>query len=113
MAVRVASAVRVGVTGRVVSIGTVGVIVAGMRTVIVRVTVLADSRRAGTGFEVGTGAVGGAIMLGPCNEWFGRRWSILISCILYTIGAALEAGAINFGKPIFWRPASSRVQGRR
>jgi MFS family permease len=43
------------------------------------------------------GAVGGAIILSPCNEWFGRRWSIIISCILYTIGAALEAGSINFG----------------
>ncbi|KAF4549946.1 Sugar (and other) transporter-like protein 68 [Elsinoe fawcettii] len=43
------------------------------------------------------GAVGGAIILSPCNEYFGRRWSILISCILYTIGAALEAGAINYG----------------
>ncbi|KAH6644912.1 hypothetical protein BKA67DRAFT_664770 [Truncatella angustata] len=43
------------------------------------------------------GAVGGAILLGPLNEWFGRRWSIIISTILYTIGAALEAGAMNFG----------------
>ncbi|KAK8073275.1 MFS sugar transporter [Apiospora phragmitis] len=43
------------------------------------------------------GAVGGALLLGPCNEWFGRRWSIIISCILYTIGAAVEAGSINFG----------------
>ncbi|KAK9419617.1 hypothetical protein SUNI508_07103 [Seiridium unicorne] len=43
------------------------------------------------------GAVGGALLLGPCNEWFGRRWSIIISTILYTIGAALEAGSINFG----------------
>ena len=59
------------------------------------------------------GAVGGAIMLGPCNEWFGRRWSILISCILYTIGAALEAGAINFGKSLLRHPPSSRVHGRR
>lgn len=44
------------------------------------------------------GAVGGAILLGPFNEWYGRRWSIIISTILYTIGAALEAGSINFGK---------------
>ncbi|PSK33542.1 hypothetical protein B9Z65_7429 [Elsinoe australis] len=43
------------------------------------------------------GAVGGAIILSPCNEYLGRRWSIIISCILYTIGAALEAGAINYG----------------
>lgn len=44
------------------------------------------------------GAVGGAILLGPCNEWFGRRWSIIISTILYTIGGALEAGSMNFGE---------------
>jgi len=43
------------------------------------------------------GAVGGALILSPCNEIFGRRWSIIIACILYTIGAALEAGSINYG----------------
>jgi len=43
------------------------------------------------------GAVGGALLLSPCNEYFGRRWSIIISTILYTIGAGLEAGAINYG----------------
>lgn len=47
------------------------------------------------------GAVGGALALGPSNETFGRRWSIIISCILYTIGGALEAGSMNFGKPTF------------
>ena len=43
------------------------------------------------------GAVGGAFILSPCNEYFGRRWSIIIACVLYTIGAALEAGAVNYG----------------
>ncbi|KAF4239626.1 hypothetical protein CNMCM6457_008546 [Aspergillus fumigatiaffinis] len=43
------------------------------------------------------GAVGGALILGPCNEYLGRRMAIIVSCILYTIGAGLEAGAINFG----------------
>ena len=43
------------------------------------------------------GAVGGALLLAPCNETFGRKWSIVISCILYTIGGALEAGSINYG----------------
>lgn len=43
------------------------------------------------------GAVGGALILSPCNEYLGRRMAIIVSCILYTIGAALEAGAINFG----------------
>ncbi|TLS29038.1 hypothetical protein PpBr36_00885 [Pyricularia pennisetigena] len=43
------------------------------------------------------GAVGGALILSPCNELFGRRMSIMISCFLYTVGAALCAGAMNFG----------------
>ena len=43
------------------------------------------------------GAVGGALLLGPTNEAVGRRMAIIISLVLYTIGAALEAGAINFG----------------
>jgi len=42
------------------------------------------------------GAIGGALLISPCNELFGRRWAILISCILYTIGGALCAGAMNF-----------------
>lgn len=44
------------------------------------------------------GAVGGALILSPSNEYLGRRMSIIISCVLYTIGAALCAGAMNFGK---------------
>ncbi|KAF2668167.1 hypothetical protein BT63DRAFT_373921 [Microthyrium microscopicum] len=43
------------------------------------------------------GAVGGAILISPCNEWFGRKWSIVLSTVLYTLGAALEAGANSFG----------------
>jgi len=43
------------------------------------------------------GAVAGALILSPCNEYFGRRWSIIIACILYTIGGALEAGSVNYG----------------
>ncbi|KAJ5248862.1 MFS sugar transporter [Penicillium chermesinum] len=43
------------------------------------------------------GAVAGALILSPCNEYLGRRMSIIVSCILYTVGAALEAGAMNFG----------------
>ena len=43
------------------------------------------------------GAIGGALLLGPTNEAVGRRMAIIISLILYTLGAALEAGAINFG----------------
>ncbi|KEQ85381.1 putative sugar transporter [Aureobasidium pullulans] len=43
------------------------------------------------------GAVGGAIILSPANEYLGRRWAIILSCILYTIGGALEAAAMNYG----------------
>lgn len=43
------------------------------------------------------GAVAGALILSPSNEYLGRRNSIILSCILYTVGAALEAGAIDFG----------------
>lgn len=43
------------------------------------------------------GAVAGALILSPANEYLGRRIAIIVSCILYTIGAALEAGAIDFG----------------
>lgn len=44
------------------------------------------------------GAVGGALILAPTNEYFGRKWAIMISIVLYTVGAALEAGSINFGE---------------
>jgi hypothetical protein len=43
------------------------------------------------------GAVGGALLLSPTNEYLGRKMAIIIAIILYTIGAALEAGSINFG----------------
>ncbi|KAF4499896.1 myo-inositol transport ITR1 [Fusarium agapanthi] len=50
------------------------------------------------------GAVGGALLLSPANEYLGRKGAIIIAIILYTIGAALEAGSINFGMIV-----SSRV----
>ena len=43
------------------------------------------------------GAVGGALLLSPANEILGRKNAIILSTALYTIGAALEAGSINFG----------------
>ncbi|KAI9721621.1 MAG: hypothetical protein M1828_005112 [Chrysothrix sp. TS-e1954] len=43
------------------------------------------------------GAVGGALILSPINERLGRKGAILFACILYTIGAALEAGSVNYG----------------
>ncbi|KJZ78524.1 hypothetical protein HIM_01915 [Hirsutella minnesotensis 3608] len=42
------------------------------------------------------GAVGGALLLSPANEFFGRKGAIMISILLYTIGAALEAASMNF-----------------
>ena len=50
-----------------------------------------------TSSAVPLGAIGGALILGPTNEAFGRKWAIIIALIFYTIGGALEAGAINFG----------------
>lgn len=49
------------------------------------------------------GAVGGALILGPLNEAVGRRMAIIISLVLYTVGAALEAGAIDFGMMVAGR----------
>ncbi|KAI9746682.1 MAG: hypothetical protein M1818_000396 [Claussenomyces sp. TS43310] len=42
------------------------------------------------------GAVIGSLLISPCNEYLGRRWAIVIACVLYTVGAALCAGSINF-----------------
>lgn len=53
------------------------------------------------------GAVGGALLLSPANEYCGRKWAIIISILLYTVGAALEAGSINFGKLLLY-PCSTR-----
>lgn len=50
-----------------------------------------------TSSAVPLGAIGGALLLGPTNEALGRKWAIIIALIFYTIGAALEAGAIDFG----------------
>lgn len=43
------------------------------------------------------GAVGGAVCLIPTNECLGRRMAIILALVLYTVGAALEAGAMNYG----------------
>lgn len=41
------------------------------------------------------GAMAGSIIMTPLNEIFGRKFSIIISCIWYTLGAGLCAGARN------------------
>ncbi|KAK6462170.1 general substrate transporter [Scheffersomyces coipomensis] len=42
------------------------------------------------------GAMTGSILMTPLNEYFGRKKSIMISCVWYTIGAAISAGAHNY-----------------
>lgn len=49
------------------------------------------------------GAVGGAILLTPTNEFFGRRVAIIIATVLYTLGAGLKAGARDYGMMISGR----------
>lgn len=44
------------------------------------------------------GAVGGALLLSPSNEYLGRKGAIILSILLYTVGAALEAGSMDFGE---------------
>ncbi|KAG7660367.1 HXT4 [[Candida] subhashii] len=41
------------------------------------------------------GAVGGSILMTPLSEYFGRKRAIVISCILYTIGAVICCSAMN------------------
>jgi Na+/melibiose symporter-like transporter len=49
------------------------------------------------------GAVAGALLLIPVNEYLGRRGAIILATILYTIGAALEAGAISYPMMVMGR----------
>ncbi|CEP61383.1 sugar porter family MFS transporter LALA0_S03e01640g [Lachancea lanzarotensis] len=41
------------------------------------------------------GAMAGSILMSPLNEWLGRKTSIIISCVWYTVGAILCAAATN------------------
>lgn len=41
------------------------------------------------------GAMAGSILMTPLNAYFGRRMSIIISCIWYTIGSAICAGSTS------------------
>ena len=49
------------------------------------------------------GAVAGAVVLSPANEILGRRGAIILATILYTLGAALEASAINYAMMVIAR----------
>jgi sugar porter (SP) family MFS transporter len=42
------------------------------------------------------GAMLGSIMMTPLNEYFGRKMSIIISCLWYTVGAGLCAGSHTY-----------------
>ncbi|CAR25081.1 Fructose symporter [Lachancea thermotolerans] len=41
------------------------------------------------------GAMAGSVIMSPLNEWFGRKSSIMISCIWYTVGAILCAASTS------------------
>lgn len=43
------------------------------------------------------GAMLGSIIMTPLNEYFGRKLSIIISCLWYTLGAGLCAGSHSYG----------------
>jgi len=58
---------------------------------------LSTSQVSTTSSAVPLGAIGGALILGPINEAFGRKNAIIIALGFYTIGGALEAGSISFG----------------
>eukprot|EP00871_Galdieria_phlegrea_P002551 jgi/Galph1/3297/GphlegSOOS_G1954.1 len=49
------------------------------------------------------GGVGGALISMPVNELVGRKYSIIFACILYTVGAILEAAAHNYGTMVAGR----------
>ncbi len=42
------------------------------------------------------GAVLGSLIMTPLNEFFGRRMSLIVSCVFYTVGAILEAASQSF-----------------
>ena len=41
------------------------------------------------------GAFCGAGLAGPAGDKFGRRWTILIGCVVYLLGGGLQTGAQN------------------
>ncbi|KAK4525838.1 hypothetical protein GAYE_SCF17G3747 [Galdieria yellowstonensis] len=49
------------------------------------------------------GGIGGAIVAIPFNEYFGRKYSILIACLFYTVGAILEAASHSYGQMVAGR----------
>eukprot|EP00871_Galdieria_phlegrea_P003323 jgi/Galph1/3992/GphlegSOOS_G2653.1 len=43
------------------------------------------------------GAVPGAILLTPINELIGRKYALVVCCLIFTVGAILEAAAQSYG----------------
>jgi MFS family permease len=41
------------------------------------------------------GAFCGAGLAGPAGDRLGRRWTIVIGCIIYLLGGGLQTGAMN------------------
>jgi len=41
------------------------------------------------------GAFFGAGLAGPSSDYWGRRWTIVIGCIVFVLGGALQTGAVN------------------
>ncbi|GJQ09899.1 hypothetical protein GpartN1_g1690.t1 [Galdieria partita] len=42
------------------------------------------------------GAIPGAILLTPINEWIGRKYALVVCCLIFTVGAILEAAAHSY-----------------
>eukprot|EP00871_Galdieria_phlegrea_P003277 jgi/Galph1/3950/GphlegSOOS_G2634.1 len=49
------------------------------------------------------GGIGGAILSIPLNEKIGRKHSIMIACLFYTIGAILESASKTYGEMVAGR----------
>ncbi|KAK4526883.1 hypothetical protein GAYE_SCF29G4801 [Galdieria yellowstonensis] len=49
------------------------------------------------------GAIPGAILLTPINEWIGRKYTLIVCCLIFTVGAILEAAAHSYGTMIAGR----------
>lgn len=47
-----------------------------------------------------TGAFFGAAFAGPSGDYLGRRWTITIGAIIFTLGGALQTGGQNL--PFLW-----------
>ena len=42
-----------------------------------------------------TGAFFGAGLGGPCGDYFGRRWTIVVGALIFCLGGGLQTGAEN------------------